>query len=249
MDRSKIIELAEAEGRQGVNRWVAERIEVLRNDGHLTESLYDRLKEESAGAALLFAVVLQKRDVLPPRLAIDLQLAKTSNIHLWVTGVCHVLMPRILDNVRAALDAGDVLFGWHYFYCGGGSPGFVLFTAFHDFEKSVAGARPGDRFQLASLRQLSARGGILEPTLAAARQYLAAAPRGEVWVLRTGLQSPEIESIWDENSNDPAVESWFHPSNGLYLARLREDLEFDDEYFLDAKKADARGAVPLGGAY
>ncbi len=166
MDTSKIVEFAKAEGRQGVNRWVGERIEVLRNDGRLTESLYNRLKEESPGAALLFAVVLQKREVLPPRLAKDLQHAKTSDLHLWVSGVCHVLMPRVLDKVRANLETGDVLFGWHCFYCGGGSPGNVLFTAFHDFEKTVAGAKPGDHFQLVSLRQRSARGGILEPTLA-----------------------------------------------------------------------------------
>jgi len=249
MDTSTIARLAEAEGRQGVNRWIGEHAELFRDDNHLAESLYERLKEESPGAALLFALVLQKRDLLPPGPALDLQNARKSNIHLWVSGVCHVMMPAVLEKVHGALESGDILFGWHCFYCGACSPGNVAFTSFHDFEESLAGARPGDYFQLVSLRQLTARGGILEPTLAAARRYLAAAPRGEVWVLRTGLRPPEVEVMWEGNSDEPDVESWLAPSEGLYLARVREDLEFDDEYFLDAKKPDPHGAVPLGGAY
>jgi hypothetical protein len=160
------------------------------------------------------------------------------------------MMPHILDKVRTALDAGDVLFGWHQYYCGGGSPGNGMFTSFHDFAETLGKARPGDRFQLASLRQLTNRIGTFEPTLAAARTYLATAPGGEVWVLRANNRPPEVEIIWADNIDEDEVKSWFHPSDGLYLAPLREDLEFDvDEYIVDLKKPDSQGAVPLGGAY
>jgi len=157
-------------------------------------------------------------------------------------------MPAILEKVRTALDAGDVLFGWHGLYCGGGSPDTPLFTSFCDFEETLERATPGDYFQLASVRQLAVRGGLLEPTLAAARNYLAACARGEVWVLRTGDRPPRI-AILCSGDEDEVAESCFSPADGIIVARLREDLEFDDEYFLDAKKPDSQGAVPLGGAY
>jgi len=248
MDASKIAMLAETEGPPGVSRWVREHSQVLSNDDELLDSLYFQLKVESPGGALLFALVLQKGGLVSPRLATELQDAKNANAHLWVCGVCHLRMPAILEKVRTALDAGDVLFGWHGLYCGGGSPDLPVFTSFRDFEETLERATPGDYFQLASVRQLAVRGSLLEPTLAAARNYLAACPSGEVWVLRTGDRPPRIE-ILCSGDEDEVAESWFSPGDGLIVARTREDLEFDDEYFLDAKKPDAHGAVPLGGAY
>jgi hypothetical protein len=246
----EILSLAESEGRQGLNRWIGERTELLHSNSQLVDSIYRRLKETSVGAALLFAVALRKRELLSPAVALDLETLQASNQHLWVTGVLHIMRSHILEKVRAAMEGGDVLFGWHSYYCGGGSPGTVLFTSFEDFAGTAERARPGDRFQLASLRQLTDQNGLLEPTLTAARQYLTTAPRGEVWVLRTGLKPPELEILWADNIGVGAAESWFYPSHGLYLAPVREDLEFDvTEYFVDAKKPDAQGAVPLGGAY
>jgi hypothetical protein len=148
------------------------------------------------------------------------------------------------------MEKGDLLFGWHCYYCGGGVPGLVLFASIEGFEKALESAQPGDYFQLASLRELTGRIGRLEPTLATAREYLTRVPQGEVWVLRTGVQPPELQVLWADNRDEEAVESWFHPSDGLHLVPLREDLEFDvDGYFVDAIKPDSRGAIPLLGAY
>jgi hypothetical protein len=249
MDTLELAKLAETEGRQGLNRWITEHIELFYADSNLIESMDFPLKEASLGAALLFAVIMKKRDLLHSAVALDLEGEKNSNPHLWVSGICHVMMSHILDKVRSAFDTGDVLFGWHSFYCGGGSADTVLLTSFPDFEKTLSSARPGDRFKLASLRQLSGRIATPEPTLAAAREYLQRVPGGEVWVLRTGRRPPKVEILWIGNSDEPAEEYWLHRSEGLYLAPLRGDLEFVDEYFVNAKKPDAQGAVPLGGAY
>jgi hypothetical protein len=250
MDIAEIVRLAEYEGRPGLYRWIEERTELLRGDSRLVESLFISLNEVSTGVALWFAVVLRTTGLLPPAATLELERAEAGDRRLWVTGVCHVMMPHILDRVRRAMEKADVLFGWHCYFCGGGGPGLVLFTSIEDFEKALQGARPGDYFQLASLQQLTDRIGRLEPTLAVAREYLTRAPRGEIWVLRTGVRPPALEILWADNRDEAAVESWFHPSHGLHLAPLREDLEFDvDRYFVDAKKPDSRGAIPLLGAY
>src|SRR5439155_618559 len=68
-----------------------------------SDLLYYRLKEESPGAALLFAIVLQKRDLLPPGLAIDLQTRRNPNIPLWLSGVCHLMTPSVLEKCTAPL--------------------------------------------------------------------------------------------------------------------------------------------------
>jgi hypothetical protein len=94
---------------------------------------------------------------------------------------------------------------------------------------------------------IAARGGLLEPTLSAARHYVAGAPDGEVCVLRTGTRPPESRPSGLAILMSLRWRSWFDPSEGLYLARSRGDLKFENACFLYAKKPNSQGAVPLGG--
>ena len=167
MDTLEIARLAESEGRQGLNRWIGEHIDLFYADSNLIESLYFPLKEASLGAALLFAVIMKRRDLLHSAVTLDLEQAKNSNPHLWVSGVCHIMMPHTLDKVWGALETGDILLAGPPFDRGDFPR--VLFTSFRDFEETLSSARSGDRFKLASLQQLSRRGGLLEPTLAAVK--------------------------------------------------------------------------------
>jgi hypothetical protein len=247
MEAREIIRLTEVEGPQGVLRLISDHAELIRSDSRLVESLYDRVRTESIGAALLFSLALRKSNLLPPDLARDLECAERTDKYLWVTGVCHVSVPSVVDSVRSAFESGDVLFGWLYPCHGGGTPATPLITCFQEFERNVKEFGAGDHFRLASLRQVSSQIGVLEPTVSTARAYLRRFPGREIWVLRTAVKPPELEILWSENRDDPTVELWFQPVEGLYLVPLREDLEFGDTYFVDLCKPDGRGAVPLLG--
>jgi hypothetical protein len=247
MEAREIIRLTEVEGPQGVLQWISDHAELFHSDSRLVESAYDRVRTESIGAALLFLLALRKSNLLPPALARDLECAERADKYLWVTGVCHVSVPSVVERVRNALESGDVLFGWSYPCYGGGTPATPLITGFQEFERIVKEAGAGDHFRLASLRRVASQMGVLEPTVAAARDYLRRFPGRELWVLRTAAKPPELEILWSENRDDPTVELWFQPSEGLCLVPLREDLEFCDTYFVSLCKPDGRGAVPLLG--
>ena len=256
---AELVRLAELEGWDGVARWVKDRLDALRGDPAAADALYWETKEQSVGAALLLAHVLgvllganlfmdyalKRPSSLPAGIDGDLRSAFSRDLHMWVTGVCHILMPHIQDRARRAFESGDVLCGLHRFYCGGGGPDSVVFTSFAAFEERVRGARAGDDFMLVSVQRFARDGTLLEPTLEAVRRYTQTRPSGEVMVVRSGLHPARVDILWDGNIDEDDVPAMFAPTEGLYAVPF----EWEQEFFISAKKPNEWGAVPLGGAY
>ncbi len=123
-----------------------------------------------------------------------------------------------LGRVRAALTPGNVIFGWHYFYAGGGSGKMFTFDDFESYREEVLKSRPGDHFTVYSLDRLLdraiARAGApsstdspaLETCLGAVKE--AVAGENEVaFVWRyldaaTGSVRCEADTLWDMSEPD-----------------------------------------------
>jgi hypothetical protein len=59
------------------------------------------------------------------------------------------------------------------------------------------------------------------------------------------LQPPGVEKIWDGRWDDEDVDSLFQPSEKL----IAVPYTWMQEFFIDAKMPNEKGAIPLGGAY
>jgi hypothetical protein len=70
-------------------------------------------------------------------------------------------------------------------------------------------------------------------------------PREEVLLLKTELQPPRVERIWDGKWDDEDVDSLFQPSENLNAVPYT----WTQEFFIDAKMPNEKGAIPLSGAY
>jgi hypothetical protein len=252
---AEIARLAEEEGGQGIDRWIAEHGGLFQDDPQAGAALFDATKRDSLGAAYLLARMLTRRQLLPPAFEGGLKRfmprrpdAFTVIHHLWFAGICHIQMPHVSARVRAALDSGDILCGYHRFYCGGSGPDAVAFTDFAAFEEHIRAARAGDDFMLASVQQLVARNQLLEPTLAVVRDYLVSR-KGANEVFMVQPAGPNVEVLWegsfDPDDEDPRIPSIFASPHPLYAVPFT----WEQDFFVDAKKANAEGAIPLGGAY
>ena len=247
MDRPEInelVHLAETGGLWAMYRWVKGRINELSAQAPLVESIYLGLKQRSVGAAFMFAYVLP-REFTPDVATGDLSRARTENPGLWVTGVAHILSDPILNRARRAFEAGDILCGLQRHYCAGAGPTAVMFTSFASLEEHLRSTRPGDDFMLVSVQQLAARDALLQPTANEVRRYLAANSTEEVLLLRTDPPPPKIEVIWDGRETEEDVEAFFQPREGLFAVPFT----WEQDFFIDAKMPNEKGAVPLGGAY
>jgi hypothetical protein len=109
MDIAEIVTLAGNEGRPGLNGWIGERAELFCKDSHVVESLFSSLMEASIGAALWFAVVPRAKGFLTPAVTLELERVEAANRHLWVTGVCHIMMPHIAEKVRLAWEGRSLV--------------------------------------------------------------------------------------------------------------------------------------------
>ena len=69
----------------------------------------------------------------------------------WVTDRPNILSPESLLRLQEAFQEG-IIFGIHWFYCGGGSPDHCAFITYKDLlDYLKSHARPGDLFELWSL--------------------------------------------------------------------------------------------------
>jgi hypothetical protein len=72
----------------------------------------------------------------------------------WVKDKPNILSPANLSKIEEAFQRG-IIFGYHCFYCGGGSPDNCAFLAYDDLISYLRSrARPGDLFILWSLPSL-----------------------------------------------------------------------------------------------
>jgi hypothetical protein len=72
----------------------------------------------------------------------------------WVKDGPNILSPDNLSKIEKAFQSGSI-FGYHCFYCGGGSPDKCAFVAYNDLISYLRSrARPGDLFILWSLPSL-----------------------------------------------------------------------------------------------
>lgn len=159
----EVAEVVACEGQQGLVRLLRDCIHLFRADPNFAESLYRSVKEESPGAAFLFAYVLRSRGIVLSGVNDDLAQARRENPGLWVMGVAHMCSPSVLGRAREALEAGDVLCGYQH-HLGGCSPTAVMFSSFSGFEEHLRSTRPGDLFALLSVQRLAAQNALIEPT-------------------------------------------------------------------------------------
>jgi hypothetical protein len=69
----------------------------------------------------------------------------------------NLLLPENLERVRKEFENDGVVFGWHYYYAGGGSGTMFTFADYESYYKELAGSRPGDHFTVYSLDRLADR--------------------------------------------------------------------------------------------
>jgi hypothetical protein len=240
----QLAELADTEGRSGVERWIKDRIPELTSSPSHIEHIYQGLRQRSVGSAFLFARLLPK-DILPQPAESDIAEKRKSSPGLWVTGVASILSPTILARVRFALENGDILCGLQRHYCAGCGPSAVVFTSFEAFQAHIRGTRPGDEFMLLSIHRLSAENRLLPPTLGSVKDYLAQNPRDEVLLVTAGGESPTVEFLWAGRDEEEDITSFFEETKALYAVPM----EWEQEFFIDAKRPNDAGEIPLGGAY
>jgi hypothetical protein len=235
--------MAENEGQTEVERWFRDHLSIFEADPTSAESLYWLVKEESPGAAFLLASLFRFSKLVLPKVQDDWTLARRETP--WVMGVAHMLSPTILNRARVAYKSADVLCGYQYHMGGGGGPSHVVFNSFLLFEEHLRSTRPGDMFTLVSVQQLAAQNALLDPTADTVKRWLTLNPYAEVFLLKTKLQPPSVEIIWDGCEDEKDVECLFRPSEGLIAVPIRSEQDF----FIHAKMPNKQGAVPSGGSY
>lgn len=239
-----LIRIAENGGQAELCRWLKSQIADLRRQPGLIESIYLAIRQQSTAVALLFAYVLPKE--LTPEIAEqDIARERSGNPGLWVVGIANIRSVHLLDRARFALDSGDILFGLQRHFCAGAGPTAVIFPSFSILETHLRSARPGDEFMLLSVRQCSERGILLRPQLNDVMQFVTSNPKEEVFLLRAEPAPGRVEVIWKGREEEEDVSLLFHPSEGLIAAPF----VWEQEFFLDAKMPNEKGAVPIGGSY
>jgi hypothetical protein len=243
-DVTEIVMLARNEGNLGVANWLKVKLPAFKDDPASAEALYWLVKKESPAAAFLLTSLFRVSGLNLPKLWADWDLASRENPGLWSTEVAHILSPAILGRVREALESGDVLCGFQ-FHFGGCSASEVAFSTFSSFETHISSTRPGDFFTLLSVKQLATRNELLEPTPDAVKRWLTLNPSQEVLLLKTELQPPGVENIWNDRAEEEDVNCLFQPAEGLVAVPIPPKPDF----FIDAKVPNKKGAIPLGGSY
>lgn len=239
-----LIRIAENGGGAELCRWLKSRIAELRTQPDLIESIYLGIRQQSTPVALLFAYVLPKE--LTPEIAEqDIARERSSNPGLWVVGIANIRSEHLLDRARFALDSGDILFGLQRHYCAGAGPTAVIFPSFSVLEAHLRSTRPGDEFMLLSVRQCFEHGIVLRPQLAEVMHFVTSNPREEVFLLRAEPAPGCVDVIWKGREEEEDISPLFQPSGGL----IAVPFVWEQEFFLDAKMPNEKGAVPIGGAY
>jgi len=182
----------------------------------------------------------------------------------WSLDGRSILAPEILGKVRASLSKGWVL-GLHQYFGGGRSGDAVAFVTYTDFFSHVNKARPGDLFTLWSVDDLrredlilagghsaaAAVGeGVIEPGemerviayLKHHNEVLVAACYGANQVEAIVTDEDFVERIraMAVRANVSGGEMWVLPLTTI---------DQDRYYLAHAKRPNAAGEVPLGGAY
>lgn len=240
---NEIIEVAATGGMGGFRRWFASRITELRAHPALVEATYSQLRQRSLGAAFLFGYFLP-RELTPNSVTTDIAQERIKNPGLWVTGVAHIRSAAILGRAQDALDSGDVLFGLQRHYCAGCSPTPVIFTSFPDFEEHLRSTKPGDEFMLLSVRELSNKGELLDPTPLAVSNYASGNRLVEVFLLKTSRPA-HVETWWLGREEEDDINQFFLPDQELIAVPFR----WEQEFLIDAKMPNEANAVPVGGSY
>lgn len=239
-----LIQIAENGGKAEFCRWLKSRIADLRTQPDLIESIYLGIRQKSTAVALLFAYVLPKE--LTPEIAEqDIARERSSNPGLWVVGIANIRSVHLLERARLALDSGDILFGLQRHYCAGAGPTALVFPSFSILDAHLRSTRPGDEFMLLSVRRCSERGILLKPQLSEVMQFVTSNPMEEVFLLRAEPAPGRVEVIWKGREEEEDIAPLFQPSEGL----IAVPFVWEQEFFLDAKMPNDKGAVPIGGAY
>lgn len=187
----------------------------------------------------------------------------------WTTAGPDILAEDTLNIVRHALEAGWIC-GIHLYFGGGGSGDAVAFSTFSAFHSHVVGSKPGDLFVLWSIARMRNEKLILvdnrfdsasdvehsvlsQDDLERVRGYLAKAEFNEILMIKPG-KSGELEAILTDLAGS-FEDSFLSPAqDGATLGDAVCVLPFTlidrpELYLAKAKRPNAKGEVPLGGAY
>ncbi|MBZ5608763.1 MAG: hypothetical protein LAP38_10920 [Acidobacteriia bacterium] len=69
----------------------------------------------------------------------------------------NLLLPDNLERVRGELANGGVIFGWHYYYAGGGSGSMFTFLDYESYYQELIQSHPGDHFTVFSVDRIAER--------------------------------------------------------------------------------------------
>ena len=98
---------------------------------------------------------------------------------------------------------------------------------------------------LVSVQHLASRNGLLAPTADSVREWLSRNPNEEVFLINARVSPPTVESIWQVREKDEDV-------NGLFVANqelIAMPFIWEQDFFIDVKRPNETGEIPIGGAY
>ena len=98
---------------------------------------------------------------------------------------------------------------------------------------------------LVSVQHLAARNSLLPPTVHSVREWLSRNPNEEVFLINARIPPPTVEIIWRDREQDEDVDGLFVSNQEL----IAMPFIWEQDFFIDVKRPNERGEIPLGGAY
>ncbi len=231
-------------------------------------SFLDKLVTDSADERLVNQVRKRASQVFPD---IAPQVRYPRSNHIWVTDQPSLLDSTNLELVRSALETSKVIFGFHAYYYGGSAGDWWAASNLSDYLRLVDAARPGDLFWVHALDQLVQAGYVLASVQVGPDERLSSSLLGAealvqmaahigtddsvifVWWTQAAAGGGRVcgirELMEDFQEELDAEFARLDPSPGALYAFRFADLGKPETFLLKAKRPNAAGEVPIGGAY
>ena len=187
---------------------------------------------------------------------------------VWTTDRPNLLAPDQLATVAHALLRG-IVFGYHLHFFGGSSLTRVVFQDYGAYLRTIHRSRPGDLYVLWSLPDLlhkqlalvtktySGASDHLLATLShdeieAIKDYLST-PFNEILYLASGaVEHTDVQMRVDDSDGYDSlleiVDQCSHPDGFIHVFPTNI-IDRPEHWLLQAKYPNAKGEVPIGGAY
>jgi hypothetical protein len=185
--------------------------------------------------------------------------------HEWSAEPANLLSPEVISRLTDAL-ADGIVCGIHAFYGGGRGPEPCAFLDLPSYLSTVNESRPGDWFTLWSVPELGRRNALLlrkqatpatQSELDQIRDWLSVDPMREYLAVGCTEQRELPKACWGDHDWFDHLEELAlrYAPHGEFAVLPLTELVGDTRkwtprlHFIDAKRPNDKGEVPLRGAY